>query len=135
MPFAAGALLGVLDEGEDATAFVRELSLRIGKALDLDGPLTTAQDLGLGMPAQALRLAGITTVAAANVYLREVHVPEHNARFGKPAAEPGTAFCGFVDNANALTTTPQALPAPQHGRTYHSLPKPDIFTRYRHRPT
>ena len=41
---------------------------------------------------QALRLAGITTVAAANVYLREVYVPEHNARFGKPAAEQGTAF-------------------------------------------
>jgi hypothetical protein len=44
----------------------------------------------------ALRLAGITEVAAANAYLREVYVPEHNARFGKPAAEPGTAFVPYA---------------------------------------
>lgn len=56
MPFAAGAVLGVLDEGEDAAAFVRELSLVVGEVLDLDGPLTTAKDLGLGVPTQALRL-------------------------------------------------------------------------------
>jgi hypothetical protein len=42
---------------------------------------------------QALRLAGITTVAAANVYLREVYVPGHNARFGKPACTaPGVLY-------------------------------------------
>jgi hypothetical protein len=45
---------------------------------------------------QALRVAGITTVAAANAHLREVYVPEHNARFGKPAAEPGTAFVRYA---------------------------------------
>jgi hypothetical protein len=45
---------------------------------------------------QALRVAGITTVAAANAYLRTEYVPEHNARFGKPAAEPGTAFVPYA---------------------------------------
>jgi hypothetical protein len=45
---------------------------------------------------QALRVAGITTVAAANAYLRAVYVPEHNARFGKPAAEEGTAFVPYI---------------------------------------
>jgi hypothetical protein len=39
-----------------------------------------------------LRRAGVLTKETANVYLRETYVPEHNARFGKPAAEPGSAF-------------------------------------------
>ena len=39
-----------------------------------------------------LRRAGVLTLEAANVYLRETYVPEHNARFGKQAAEPGSAF-------------------------------------------
>lgn len=44
----------------------------------------------------ALRLAGITTMAAANEYLRERYVPEHNARFAVPPTEPGSAFVPFV---------------------------------------
>ena len=40
----------------------------------------------------ALRQAGITTMAAANVWLRDTYVPLHNARFGREPAEPGTAF-------------------------------------------
>ena len=39
-----------------------------------------------------LRRAGILTMETANAYLRDTYVPEHNARFGKPAAEPGSAF-------------------------------------------
>ena len=39
-----------------------------------------------------LALAGITTVAAANAYLREVYLGEHNARFAVAAEEPGSAF-------------------------------------------
>lgn len=50
---------------------------------------------------QALRVAGIGDVAAANAYLRTVYVAEHNARFGKPAAEPGTAFVPYVGAALA----------------------------------
>ncbi|MBV9286506.1 MAG: ISNCY family transposase [Hyphomicrobiales bacterium] len=39
-----------------------------------------------------LRLAGITTVEAANAFIRDVYLPEHNARFAAPQAEPGSAF-------------------------------------------
>jgi transposase len=39
-----------------------------------------------------LRLAGITTLAAANHFIAEVYLPQHNARFAVPAAEPGSAF-------------------------------------------
>jgi hypothetical protein len=37
-------------------------------------------------------LAGITTALAANRFLREVHLGEHNARFAVPAQEPASAF-------------------------------------------
>lgn len=43
-----------------------------------------------------LRRAGISTVTAANAYLLETFVPEYNSRFGKPAAEPGTAFVAYA---------------------------------------
>jgi transposase len=39
-----------------------------------------------------LALAGITTVEAANRFLREVYLPEHNGRFAEPAEEPAAAF-------------------------------------------
>jgi transposase len=46
-----------------------------------------------------LRLAGITTVAAANRYLRERFVPAFNAEFAHPPADPASAFVpvGRVD--------------------------------------
>lgn len=34
----------------------------------------------------------MATTEAGNAYLRESFVPAYNARFAKPAAEPGTAF-------------------------------------------
>ena len=43
-----------------------------------------------------LRLAGIETIAAANRYLRERFVPDYNARFAVPAAEPGSAFVPYA---------------------------------------
>jgi hypothetical protein len=46
-----------------------------------------------------LRRAGITTREAANAWLRETYVPAHNARFGKPAAEPGTGFVAYAGTA------------------------------------
>jgi hypothetical protein len=46
--------------------------------------------------AQELRLARIKTVAGANRYLKERFVPDYNARFGVPAAEPGSAFVPYV---------------------------------------
>lgn len=45
---------------------------------------------------QELRLAGITTPEAANRFLAERFVPEHNARFAVAAAEPGSAFVPFA---------------------------------------
>jgi transposase InsO family protein len=39
-----------------------------------------------------LRVAGITTLAAANQYLHDVFVPHHNALFARPARDPGIAF-------------------------------------------
>ena len=43
-----------------------------------------------------LRRTGITTMASANRWLREVFVPDYNSRFAKPAAEPGTAFVAYA---------------------------------------
>jgi hypothetical protein len=45
---------------------------------------------------QELRLARIRTVAGANRYLKERFVPDYNARFAVPAAEPGSAFVPYV---------------------------------------
>ncbi len=39
-----------------------------------------------------LALAGITTLEAANRWLREVYIAEHNARFAVPAEQAGSAF-------------------------------------------
>lgn len=45
---------------------------------------------------QELRSAGITSIEAANRYLSEVFLPAHNRRFQVKAAEPDTAFVGYV---------------------------------------
>ena len=39
-----------------------------------------------------LALAGITTLASANRWLRQVDMAEHNARFAVPAEQEGSAF-------------------------------------------
>lgn len=39
-----------------------------------------------------LALAGITSVAAADTWLREVYIPAHNKRFAVEAAQPASAF-------------------------------------------
>jgi hypothetical protein len=41
---------------------------------------------------QELRLRAITTVEAANTFLRQHYIPEFNSRFTVAAAQPGTAF-------------------------------------------
>jgi transposase len=45
---------------------------------------------------KALALAGITEMAAANRYLAERFLPQHNERFMVRATEPGTAFIPWV---------------------------------------
>ncbi|MGH8514640.1 MAG: hypothetical protein ACREV8_12005 [Gammaproteobacteria bacterium] len=37
-------------------------------------------------------MAKITTVKAANVFLRDVYIPAHNARFAVQAEQEGSAF-------------------------------------------
>jgi transposase len=39
-----------------------------------------------------LALAGIDTLEAANLFIRDVYLPAHNARFAVAAEQPGTAF-------------------------------------------
>ncbi len=50
-----------------------------------------------------LRLEGIASVAAANRYLRERFIPDHNKRFAVDAAEPGSAFVPYVGRPLAET--------------------------------
>jgi transposase len=59
---------------------------------------------------QELRLAGITTIEAANRFLAERFVPAHNARFAVAAAEPGSAFVPFAgDLAEILSVQEERI--------------------------
>jgi transposase len=44
-----------------------------------------------------LRVAGITTLDAANVYLRDVFIPDYNATFGHPPRDPASAWVDLGD--------------------------------------
>lgn len=39
-----------------------------------------------------LKLAGITSIEAANRFIAEVYLPDHNARFARPPEQPDSAF-------------------------------------------
>jgi hypothetical protein len=39
-----------------------------------------------------LTLAGIETMAAANIFIRDVYIPSHDARFAVPSEQEGSAF-------------------------------------------
>ena len=45
---------------------------------------------------QELRLAGITEIAEANRFLKELFLPQHNACFATPAEDQGSAFVPFA---------------------------------------
>ena len=49
-----------------------------------------------------LRLEGIAAVEAANRFLAQAYMPEHNARFAVPAAEDGSAFVPFVGDLTGV---------------------------------
>jgi hypothetical protein len=51
-----------------------------------------------------LAKAGITEIAAANAWIRDVYLPEHNARFAKPAALPEVAFVAVADTSALVET-------------------------------
>ena len=63
---------------------------------------------------QELRLAGITDMAGANRFLKEVFLPQHNARFATPAEDQGTAFVPFTGALNAILAQRNSLKR-QHG--------------------
>ena len=46
-----------------------------------------------------LAKAGLREIEAANVWIREVYLPAHNARFAKPPAVPESGFVAFGDPA------------------------------------
>jgi transposase len=48
--------------------------------------------------------AGITEIAAANAWIRDVYLPAHNARFAKPAALPESAFVMVADKTSLTET-------------------------------
>jgi len=48
---------------------------------------------------QELRLAGITTMEAANRFLAETFLPAHNDRFHEPPSEPDSAFVPWAGQA------------------------------------
>ncbi len=51
---------------------------------------------------QELRLAGITTMAAANRFLKETYLPRHNARFAVVPEDQGSAFVPFAGNLDDI---------------------------------
>jgi hypothetical protein len=56
---------------------------------------------------QELALAGITDMAAANRFLKEVYLPAHNARFARPAEDTASAFVPFAGNLTEILCVQQ----------------------------
>ena len=83
---------------------------------------------------QELRLNGITTMDAANRYLRETFLPGHNRRFAIAPEEPGSAFVPFagalddilciqeertVGNDNTVRYKRRTLQIPENRHRHH----------------
>jgi transposase len=82
---------------------------------------------------QELRLAGITTIAAANRFLAERFEPAHNARFAVKAAEPGSAFVPFAgDLAEVLCVQEERLVGNDNCVRYQGLSLQIPAQRHRH---
>lgn len=83
---------------------------------------------------QELRLAGITTMEAANRYLRELFMPAHNAQFQVPAADPGSAFIPYVgrDLADILCIQEERVVSRDNCVAYKRLPLQIPPDKHRH---
>lgn len=83
---------------------------------------------------QELRLAGVTSLEAANAFLRERYIAEFNAKFASKAAERGTAFrrCGRSDLGWVFSIQTERIVAKDNtvaiGNRWWQLDK----TRWRH---
>jgi hypothetical protein len=85
-------------------------SLLAGGPRPLRACLRTLQDR---LPRE-LALAGITTIRAANRFLREVYLSEHNARFAVPTKDPASAFVAVPE---ALWRDGLGIQEERRGRT------------------
>jgi hypothetical protein len=70
-----------------------------------------------------LRVAGIATLEAANRYLRERFIPEYNAQFTRPPADPTSAFValGEVDLDQILCEEAERTVAPDNIVTFDTV--------------
>jgi transposase len=69
-----------------------------------------------GRVVNELRVAGAATIEAANAYLRDVYLPQHNATFQRPPRDPATAFVplGDVDLDTILCQEAERVIAPDN---------------------
>ena len=82
---------------------------------------------------QELRLAGITTMAAANRFLEEVYLPAHNARFARPAEAVGAAFVSFAgDLEDILCVQEERVVGNDNTVRYHGRTLQIPADRHRH---
>ena len=97
-------------------------------------PVSTATDMssifGFGtlqkrLP-QELRLAGITDMVEANRFLKEVFLPQHNARFATPAEDRGTAF---VSGAGGTTISSRSIGPPHAPATVRGARTPLVSVK------
>ena len=74
---------------------LKELGIRMIPAYSPQARGRSERSFGTwqGRLPQELRLAKVTTLEAANRFLRQHYIGEFNRRFTVPAAEQGTAFC------------------------------------------
>ena len=81
-------------EGQGALDLIRDHGRRDGAIYSafLVAEEGTASTFLQDRLVNALALAGITDIEAANAFLREVYLPAHNARFAVPPAGEGSAF-------------------------------------------
>jgi hypothetical protein len=70
-----------------------------------------------------LKLAGITSIAAADTFLRDVYLPAHNARFAVEAAAPGSGFTAIpgVDLDEILCVQEERLVGQDNCVSYRTL--------------
>ena len=79
---------------------------------------------------QELRLAGITEMAEANRFLREVYLPLHNARFATPAEDKGSAFVPFAGALDDILCVQQERTVGNDNTVrYHARSEPADPTR------
>jgi transposase len=70
-----------------------------------------------------LKLAGITSIAAADAFLRDLYLPAHNARFAVEAAAPGSGFTAIpgVDLDEILCVQEERLVGQDNCVSYRTL--------------